>query len=72
MRVAQRPCAPRRRAAHERDRAAHGRSAVDARATRKPLSPQKIAELDSALQGVDWTATHFEHVKVFAPDGRLA
>ena len=72
MRVAQRPCAPRRRAAHERDRAAHGRSAVDARATRKPLSPQKIAELDSALNGADSTAARFEHVKLFAPDGRLA
>nr|MBA3820377.1 EAL domain-containing protein [Deltaproteobacteria bacterium] len=37
-----------------------------------PLSPQKIAELDSALNGVDSTAARFEHVKLFAPDGRLA
>jgi len=37
-----------------------------------PLSPQKIAELDSALNGVDSTAARFEQVKLFAPDGRLA
>ena len=43
-----------------------GQLTVGPRLTReqlaRPLSPLKIAELDSALQGVDWTATHFEHV----------
>ena len=37
----------------------------------RPLPPDRHAELDRALAGVSPTGTRLEHVKLFAPDGRL-
>ena len=37
----------------------------------EPLSAQKIAELDRALEAIEWTGARFDHVHLFAPDGRV-